>query len=154
MSTVRATVVRHLVALASTLLPALGAATQAPQAVSPGGARPGSVVEARCPTFSWTAVHEAPGYELAVLRVQEPAAGEEPDDPQPVVRVSLPRHAQSWTPPISQCLERGGRYAWSVAVTVGAGETENESELAWSTPFLFAVQVAPSLEELEQAVNG
>jgi hypothetical protein len=48
---------------------------------------------------------------------------------------------------VGQCLERGERYAWSVA----AGSLRAAS-LDWSPALLFEVQAAPSVEELEGAM--
>jgi hypothetical protein len=81
----------------------------------------------------------ATGYEVAVFRVV--GDGEEP---VLVTRASVPGDARGFTPAASECLERGGRYAWSVAA-VGR-------ELRWSQPFLFEVESAPSLEEVEDAI--
>ena len=49
-----------------------------------------------------------------------------------------------FTLPAGDCLERGERYAWSVAAT------GHDGTLAWAEPFLFEVEAAPSAEELEQ----
>jgi hypothetical protein len=99
-------------------------------------------VEARCPTFLWAGIPGARGYELAVFRLSEDGAA-----PALVTRASVPGDARGFTPPSSDCLERGQRYAWSVAAAAAAG-----AELAWSTPFLFEVEAAPSLDELEHAI--
>lgn len=113
------------------------AAAEGPQPVSPGGRTRASYAEARCPTFLWAGVPRATGYEVAVFRVGD--AGEEP---VLVTRASVAGDARGFT--LSDCLERGGRYAWSVAA---AG-----TELRWSQPFLFEIERAPSLEEVEEAI--
>ena len=110
--------------------------------VSPGETAASAAVEARCPTFSWTGVPGARGYELAVYRFAGADA-----EPTLVARASVLGDARGWTPSATDCLERGQRYAWSVAAIAGRGE-----ELAWSPPFLFDVEAAPSLDELEQAI--
>ena len=117
-----------------------------PQPVSPGARSAGALVEARCPTFSWAGVEGAAGYELAVFRV---AAAPEAE-PVLVTRTSLPERVQTWTPALGQCLERGERYAWSVATT--RGRSDAEGALAWAPVLLFEVDRAPSSDELEQAI--
>jgi hypothetical protein len=117
-------------------------AGQGPVPVSPGAKSFGAVVEARCPTFQWAGIPRAPGYELAVFRLSEDGAA-----PALVTRASVPGDARGFTPPSSDCLDRGQRYAWSVAAVAAAG-----AELDWSTPFLFEVEAAPSLDELEHAI--
>ena len=113
-----------------------------PIPVSPGAQRPGSVSEARCPTFSWSGVPEAGGYEIAVFRVAE----ENDAEPVLLTRVSVPNDSRSFTLPAGECLERGERYAWSVAATGHDGTP------VWAEPFLFEVEAAPSVEELEQTM--
>jgi hypothetical protein len=127
-----------LVALFAALaVPASGERRPAP--VSPGASDRSAVVEARCPTFLWSGVPGARGYELSVFRIEEHDA-----EPSLVTRTSVSGDARGWTPPSDQCLERGQRYAWSVT-SVGA-------EADWSVPFLFEVEPAPSIEEVERAI--
>jgi hypothetical protein len=117
-----------------------------PQPVSPGARTVGARVEARCPTFSWAGVEGADGYELAIFSVaQAPDA-----EPVLVTRTSLPERVQTWTPAIGQCLERGGRYAWSVATT--RGRSDAESAFDWAPVLLFEVDSAPSSDDLEHAI--
>ncbi|HUP21562.1 MAG TPA: tail fiber domain-containing protein, partial [Thermoanaerobaculia bacterium] len=123
-------------------IPGTVLAAQGPVPVSPGAKSLGAAVEARCPTFLWAGIPRAPGYELAVFRLSEDGAA-----PALVTRASVPGDARGFTPPSSDCLERGQRYAWSVAAVAAAG-----AELDWSTPFLFEVEAAPSLDELEHAI--
>lgn len=84
-------------ALSTSIAPASFA--RPPHPVSPGAARPGAVAEARCPTFSWSGVPGAPGYELAIFRVPE-----SDEDPVVVTRAALAGDARVWTPPVGQCL--------------------------------------------------
>jgi hypothetical protein len=128
--------------------PASVAAGSVPEVVSPGGAGGEAVVEARCPTFSWAGIEGARGYDIVVLAVPGPVdEQEELGEPQPLARASVSAGARSWTPSLGSCLSRGGRYAWSVrAVLAGA-------EGAWSEPALFAVAGAPSVEEVEAALE-
>jgi hypothetical protein len=116
-------------------------AARVPAPVSPG-ATTGALVEARCPTFLWSGVVDAVGYELAVFRVSGDGG-----DPVLVTRASVPGDARGWTPASSECLERGEHYAWSVAAT-----GNQVDHLDWSPPFLFEVEAAPSLDELARAI--
>ena len=123
------------------------ALAKAPQPVSPGAATPGAIAESRCPTFSWAGVPGARGYELAVFRLAE-APDEEP---ALVTRVALPGGARGWTPPVGDCLERGGRYAWSVTAAAVSRDAQ-AAALDWATPYLFEVEKGPSADELARAV--
>ncbi|HUO87073.1 MAG TPA: tail fiber domain-containing protein [Thermoanaerobaculia bacterium] len=117
---------------------AAGAASGvAPQQVSPAG-----LVEARCPTFSWSAVSGAAGYELLVYEVLP--AGDV--GREPLLSVRLPGGAASWTPPGASCLAAGGRYAWTLRVL------GREAEGGWAESVLFEVAAAPSLGEVEAAL--
>lgn len=123
-------------------LPLGAAATETPQPVSPGARSAGVIAELRCPTFSWAGIEGVAGYELAVFRVSRTPT----DEPVLVTRASVPGDARGWTPPVGQCLERGERYAWSVAAAVQHGPLE------WAPAFLFEVEGAPSTDELEHAI--
>lgn len=107
-----------------------------PEPVSPAGA-----VEQRCPTFSWSAVPGASGYELLVYDVSTGAEAEEP-----TLSARLPAGAVAWTPGGS-CLTAGGRYAWTVRA-----RGDGEGAAAWSEPALFDVAGAPSLDEVQAAL--
>jgi hypothetical protein len=141
-------VVLALALTAALVLAGAAPAAEGPRPVSPGGAGRAAVVEARCPTFHWAGVPGAGGYELAVFQL----ADDETDDAEPVLvtRASVPGDARGFTPSSADCLERGRRYAWSVAAAKDAAG--DAGELQWSRPFLFEVGAAPSLEEVEQAI--
>lgn len=135
-------------------------AARVPQPVSPGAEMPGAVAEARCPTFSWAGVPGAEAYQIAVFRVPE-------GDGEPALQLSATvlGDARGYTPPVGRCLERGQRYAWSVAAVHGdragderaaisdqsgqSGERAQRS-LAWSPAYLFEVEAAPSPSEVER----
>jgi hypothetical protein len=119
---------------------AAAATAERPVAVSPGSAR-GTLIEGRCPTFSWGEVEGAKAYELVVVRVS--ADGEES---QAVLRERFPGTVESWTPSLDRCLDRGGRYAWSVRAAGGKEAAE------WSSPSLFEVAAGPSEAEFEAAL--
>ena len=134
-------------------------AARIPRPVSPGAEVPGAVAETRCPTFSWSGVPGASGYEIAVFRV----ANESGAEPVLVTRATVAGDARGYTPPLDRCLERGQRYAWSVAAVGGErgrSGADRSSEaagadraLAWSPAFLFDVEAAPSSDELERALD-
>ena len=125
--------------LSLVLAPDDAEAAERPLLVSPGGAA-GGLIEARCPTFSWALVDGATSYELVAYSLEEDV-----EDPQIILRRSLPGSASSWTPDLDQCLERGIEYAWSVRA-IGAKDTSE-----WSAASLFQVAPGPSEEELERA---
>ena len=120
----------------------LASASQVSLAVSPGDPESLVLIEARCPTFSWAAVEGAESYELVAYRI-----GEEGENPEPVLLETLPGGVTAWTPSLDRCLERTGRYAWSVRATVGKGITE------WSAAALFEVASGPAELELQQALE-
>ena len=137
------------------LLAGSAAAQQLPRPVSPGAARLGAISEARCPTFSWSGVAGARGYRLAVFRVAELPGGE----PTLVASARVDGDARSFTPALGQCLERGQRYAWTVAALGGDLDTSSSdatgddlTEPSWAPALLFEVEGAPSPDELEHAI--
>jgi hypothetical protein len=130
------------VAVLLTCLAAAGAAADSPLAVSPGDTSKVIAVEGRCPTFSWAAEDAAPAYELVVYRL-----GTEARDAAIVLDHRLPGSARSWTPSLDRCLERGRRYAWSIRAVDGSVKSE------WSSPSLFEVSRASSLEEIEEMLS-
>jgi hypothetical protein len=72
--------------------------------------------------------------------------GQEGDEPESVLKQELPGSASSWTPSLGRCLQRGGRYAWSVRAL--GGETASE----WSAPALFRVVAGPTQRDFEAAL--
>jgi hypothetical protein len=131
----------------------LAATGTTPMPVSPGRETAPTVVEARCPTFSWAGVAGARGYQLAVLRLsagEEDAGGAESEsEPELVARVELPADARSFTPPVGECLTRGSRYAWSVAAV------DRDGLLDWSPALRFEVEAtleSEPIESVEEAI--
>ncbi len=112
------------------------AATEAPQGVSPGDAAQFLPIETRCPTFSWTAVTGARGYEIVVYDAAAQAG-------RPSLEAGLPAGATSWTPAADRCLAAGERYGWSVRAVTTATTTDRVGGL-WSEALLFEVAVVPS----------
>ncbi len=113
-----------------------------PTLLSPAAAGGEARVGTACPTFSWTNVPGAQGYQLLVYEVSEGGgAGRQPSQ-APVLRKDLPQGAFSWTPSLEQCLASSGRYGWSVGARLGG-----EEKLRWSRPALFRVEAAGRSEE-------
>lgn len=124
------------------------ASDSVPVAVSPAGDSGFAVVEAHCPTFSWTSVANREGYELAVYRVVggDLADGTLTVDEPAVLSVRLPGAANSWTPTVERCLQIGERYAWSIRPLGNAKGAE------WSRPSLFEVAASAAPTDLADAV--
>ena len=121
-------------------------------AVSPGGADRSAEIESRCPTFSWGARSGATSFELAVFEVDESVGSELTaeslaDSARLALWSEVPGAALSWTPSATDCLERGRRYAWFVR---GVAPPETGP---WSAPLLFEVQEAPTVGEVEAALE-
>lgn len=112
----------------------------APLTVSPMAMPRSPAMTAACPTFSWTSVEGATGYELVVYRLDAKMEGAAAPARTPVVRRSLPAGASSWTLDTG-CLDASARYAWSVRASVG------DDNGAWSRLARFAVrrEIDPAL---------
>jgi hypothetical protein len=122
-------------------LSAAAMAVQVPLAVSPGDPSKLARTSSACPTFSWGGVAAATSYELVVYRLRDEGVEKEPR-----LRQTFSGSVDSWTPSLDRCLERGGRYGWSVrAISL-------EQASGWSPPRLFEVAYGPSLAELEAAL--
>lgn len=112
-------------------------------AVSPGETDHAVEAASGCPTFSWSASPGATGYELAVLRLDH---GEEPEV---VWSRTVAGSATSWSPSRRECLEAGGRYAWTVRA-LGADAAAADSE--WAAVRRFDVPAAPGADEIAAAL--
>ncbi len=112
-------------------------------AVSPGETDRAVEAASGCPTFSWSAAPGATGYELAVLRLDR---GEEPEL---VWTRAVAGSATSWSPSRRDCLESGGRYAWTVRVL---GADGGSGDVEWAEARRFDVPGAPSADEVAAAV--
>jgi hypothetical protein len=137
-----------LISIFPLAVPVLGGELAVP--LSPGAERGMSQAGSRCPTFSWTTVDGAAGYEIVVYPLEENKAKARelgrPGSTEPQWRVRLPAGASSWTPSLSQCLEPGAEYAWSVRA-LGKGD-----KTSWSEPSLFQIGTQPSVTEVEDAL--
>ncbi len=114
--------------------------SERPMAVSPGSATASEDLGASCPTFSWTAVADATGYELVLYKTTE--AGEL----AVAFTVEVPGGAAAWTPAASRCPAAESHYAWAVrALGPGGGSP-------WSEALLFSTPGRPSDDEVKQAL--
>ena len=133
----------RLPVVASMLILSMGGAAHGAStsvAVSPGS-ETGTVIENRCPTFSWAAVPGAESYEMVVYRSEDDG-----EEAEVALEQSFTGSVFSWTPPLDRCLERGGKYGWSVRAS------GRERGSAWSPPSLFEVAPGPSLAVVEEAL--
>lgn len=110
--------------------------------VSPGDVEWATPVEVRCPTFSWTSVDGAIGYELLVYAL--PAAPDDPRaaDPAEAVQVAaqrLPRGATSWTPSLADALQPWVTHAWFVRAVLSENDGEIVETTEWSSGLFFEV---------------
>lgn len=124
--------------------------TAAPRAISPQG--PGiASVHTVCPTFSWTGVDGALGYEVLIHDLprtdSDEATGIGSRPTTLVLQHSLPGGALSWTPSANECLKTFGRYSWTVRA-LGASTPS-----AWSEPQAFEIQMEPLFEEITAVLD-
>ena len=124
------------------LLALTALAAQAPRAVSPAIAGGTALVDSPCPTFIWTPVAGALGYEVVVYGIEDGAPVG-----HPVLRAVLPAGASAWVPSADRCLAPGETYAWVVR------GRDRRAEGEWSEASLFAVPERPSADELEAALE-
>jgi hypothetical protein len=110
----------------------------APRPMAPVAGDGVARVADRCPSFHWSAVEGASGYELVLYEVDQPV-------PVEADRVVLPP-GTSWTPTVDRCLVPGRHYAWSVGA-VRAGR-----KIHYSDPSLFEI-AGPDEDELRQALD-
>jgi hypothetical protein len=112
-----------------------------PRAVSPGSPGTAEGIAGSCPTFSWSGVEAATGYELIVYRLTENRELET----EFVIEVA--GDARAWTPPAARCPRSGERYAWAVRARLERGPTP------WSQALLFETAGRPSDDEVRQALG-
>ncbi len=125
-----------------------------PEGVSPGASESFSPALV-CPTFSWTAVPGAGGYELRVYRLDPRRSQLEP---AAALEARLPAGASSWTPAADACLSPGERYAWSVRALAEEGSIATATATArvrgpWSEALLFEIDELPAAAELQRALE-
>ncbi len=115
-------------------------------AVSPGERDRAVEATSACPTFSWSALPGAAGYELAVFRLDR---GEEPEL---AWTRGVAGSATSWSPSRHDCLEAGGRYAWTVRAMGSDSPNQDDLGSEWAEPLRFLVPGVPSDEEVAAAL--
>ena len=145
----------RLAVLIALTFAALTSTAFATQGVSPGATDRMAVVDDRCPTFSWEAGDGAALYEIVAYAIHEnddPAVAELSAETE-VLYARVPGGALAWTPSADQGFAPGGRYVWFVrAVTELAGDQVIEAG-GWSEGRYFTVPVAPSLDDVQRAVE-
>lgn len=137
------------VSIATALLAACALAGPAALAAPPAPVSPAGPVERGCPTFSWSAVPGAAGYELVVYEVRGEAGAEVAEEP--LLTARLPAGAAVWTPPATDCLAPGGSYAWALRV-VTPDEASGGAN-GWSEAALFEVAPAPAADDVAAAIR-
>ena len=135
-----------VVLLTALALPTGVAASDLATAVSPGASERASEIGSSCPSFSWSAVSGASGYELAVLDLAVPG------EPAVVLRHRVDGLALSWTPGLAECLQPGGSFAWTVRALDAAGRGMG-SETGWSAPKRFSIRAIPTVDEVAAAID-
>ena len=131
-------------------LPVEIASAVVPEGVSPGAVDRYATIRDECPAFSWVGQVGTVFYELVVYELPE---GHDLESAVEVLYATIPGGATGWTPELEQCLAPGARYVWFVravfdeagGVVLDAGE--------WSEGLFFTVAAAPSVEEVEQALQ-
>lgn len=118
-----------------------------PLLVSPGNKSNIAVIEQGCPTFSWTTVDWATGYQVAVFETEVDA----PLSYEEMAAMKAPRlfreingRASSWTPSATEQLSSGRSYSWYVKAIDQYGSG------SWSQGKGFTVEtvlLSPGVEE-------
>ena len=146
----RSTILHRNLRLAALLLLVLatGAAADGGPAtvVSPGEIDHAAEIATSCPTFNWSAVDGAAGYELAVFALVEP------EEPKLALRHLVEGSALGWTPGRTDCLAPGPVYAWTVRALDANGQPLG-GESAWAVPRRFAVPELPGDAEVADALE-
>lgn len=101
-------------------------------------------LEFECPTFSWSSVNDAEGYDLVVFSVEGDGAFQKPET-RLVIAKAFDPSTTSWTPMSDECLAAGRVYAWVMRVR---GE---HLSAEWSLPRYFEVSGGPSSAEIAGA---
>lgn len=122
------------------VLPSMLAA-QRPSGVSPGSATTAVRLAGSCPTFAWSGVAGAAGYELAIYRLRADGSLET------ALSKRIIGDARAWAPAADECPQSGQQYAWAVRAL---GEKDAG---AWSELMLFETAGTPSDNEVRQAIE-
>ncbi len=123
----------RLVLILLSLLVAVPVSAGGPQPVTPAGTSREPFVAGVCPGFHWTDPGPAERIELVVYPVGPADGSAEPEVGESVRYQTLSGAARFWTPSRTACLEKPGRYSWSVRAINGSSDGE------WSQPAFFEV---------------
>lgn len=128
--------------LAGAFLPSMAFAAEPgrPQGVSPGSPSASQALATSCPTFSWSGIAAARGYQLAVYEVGSDA------ELRSLLEVEVSGDARAWSPAAAQCPDSGKRYAWAVRARLDGGVS------GWSDALLFETTGMPSDDEVRRAL--
>ena len=128
-------------------------AVTTPVTISPGTSQVVSSASECCPTFSWSAVKEADGYEIAVFVVDDPGNlvpdilyDELMQLSEPVLSANIPAPALSWTPSRDQAFTPSQTYAWCIR----SQKLNRPGE--WSDTAFFKIPET-TITNLDDAVN-
>jgi len=126
-----------------------------PLLVSPGNESKIAVIEQDCPTFSWTTVDWATGYQVAVFETEVDAKltyEEIAAMKAPKLFREINGHASSWTPSATEQLSSGQNYLWYVKAIdqYGIGSWSQGRRFKVETPLLPAVFEERLREELKR----
>jgi hypothetical protein len=111
-----------------------------PRGVSPGSVNAAERLAGSCPTFSWSSVDDARGYELVLYQMTERGTLES------VLETTIEGDAHTWTPSLAHCPASGSQYAWAVRAL------SDEGTGGWSEPMLFSTAWEPTEDEVRQAL--
>jgi len=146
---------QQITALIAIILVSLVAtSTVASETVSPGALDRLSVVETRCPTFSWGFDNEAMEFELVVYELHEGTGGEvEFTLENEVLYVRVPGSATGWTPSAEQCCATGGRFVWFIRSVTEMIDDQIIAAGDWSAGRYFQVPVGLSDADVARAIE-
>lgn len=124
-----------------------------PTAVSPGADDRFSLLADVCPTFSWTSLPGATGYELALfdLSREQEVEGPRPEAvprEEPLWVAVIEGPGSAWTPDGARCVPQPGKYGWGVRARLASGATTD-----WSRPMLFELESREPPDEVNPAIT-
>ncbi len=124
------------------------------QGVSPGAMDRIAALDGACPTFSWTGIEGAAGYEIvAYVLPESPDTEYTLDSSSEVLSNQIPGGATGWTPSAEQCFAPGSRYVWFVRAVVENEAGESSIMTEWSDGLYFSVPSRPSVEQVTEALE-
>ena len=123
---------------------ALATVSAVPEPVSPGHRGRFVHIAGQTPTFNWSSVSAARGFEIVIYEISE-ASPASATEMKPVMQVRISGSALGWTPSSARGLAPGGKYAWAVRAAFAEGLGD------WSEPLLFQVEQPEQAARIEAA---